>query len=170
MNKNIQVLFLFFLYGRSGSRGFIRCAPQNLNAMNIKLRRLNKAYHVRAENETGQTLDLDANPEIGGEDQGLRPMQAVLASLGGCSSIDVISILEKQQQPLEDLEINIEAEREENVTPALFTKVNVHFEFKGKLDPAKVERAVNLSMDKYCSVAKILEKTAQITHSFEIKE
>ncbi|MEM7551678.1 MAG: OsmC family protein [Bacteroidota bacterium] len=137
--------------------------------MKIKLKRQNDAYHVRAENETGQTLDLDANPELGGEDKGLRPMQAVLAALGGCSTIDVVSILKKQHQPVEDLEINIEAEREQDVTPALFTKIHIHFELQGDLDSSKVERAVDLSMDKYCSVAKIVEKTAEITYSFEIK-
>jgi len=136
--------------------------------MKIEVNRLNEAYHFRAINEDGATLDMDASPEIGGQNLGFRPMQVLLAGLGGCSSIDVISILKKQKQPVLDIRVTIDGERAKNVVPSLFTDIHVHFTLAGDLDEDKVKKAVDLSMDKYCSVAKTLEKTATITHSFSI--
>ncbi|MCL4157996.1 UNVERIFIED_CONTAM: hypothetical protein GTU68_064015 [Idotea baltica] len=95
-------------------------------------------------------------------------MELMLAGIAGCSSIDIGLILTKQKQVLEDLEVKVEAEREKDKTPALFTDIHVHFILKGNIDENKAKRAVELSMDKYCSVGKILEKTANITYSFEI--
>lgn len=137
--------------------------------MKIEVARLNDAYHFRATNEDGASIDMDATPDIGGKNLGLRPMQVLLAGLGGCSSIDVISILQKQKQPLKDIHVTIDGEREKDQTPSLFTDIQVHFTLTGDLDEEKVKRAIELSMDKYCSVAKTLEKTARITHSFTIK-
>jgi putative redox protein len=111
---------------------------------------------------------MDASPEIGGQNLGFRPMQVLLAGLGGCSSIDVISILKKQKQPVLDIRVTIDGERAKNEVPSLFTDIHVHFTLAGDLDEEKVKKAVDLSMDKYCSVAKTLEKTATITHSFSI--
>jgi putative redox protein len=136
--------------------------------MKIEVNRLNEAYHFRAVNEDGATLDMDASPEIGGQNLGFRPMQVLLAGLGGCSSIDVISILKKQKQPVLDIRVTIDGERAKNEVPSLFTDIHVHFTLAGDLDEEKVKKAVDLSMDKYCSVAKTLEKTATITHSFSI--
>lgn len=136
--------------------------------MNVHLKRINQAFHYEVENATGNLISLDGNPAIGGENKGFRPMELMLAGIAGCSSIDVGLILSKQKQVLEGLEVKVEAEREKDKTPALFTDIHVHFILKGNLDPNKAKRAVELSMDKYCSVAKILEKTANITYSFEI--
>jgi hypothetical protein len=88
--------------------------------------------------------------------------------LGGCSAIDLISILRKQREPLNDLKITVTGEREQGVVPALYTEVHAHFKLFGDINPDKAERAVQLSVEKYCSVAKTLEKTAVVTHSFEI--
>jgi putative redox protein len=136
--------------------------------MKIEVNRLNEAYHFRAINEDGAMMDMDASPEIGGQNLGFRPMQVLLAGLGGCSSIDVISILKKQKQPVLDIRVTIDGERAKNEVPSLFTDIHVHFTLAGDLDEDKVKKAVDLSMDKYCSVAKTLEKTATITHSFSI--
>jgi putative redox protein len=95
-------------------------------------------------------------------------MQLLLAAIGGCSTIDIVSILQKQRQPLEDISITVDGEREPNVEPSLFQTIHVHYVLKGDLDEEKVRRAVDLSMQKYCSVAKTLEKTAHITYDFEI--
>jgi putative redox protein len=111
---------------------------------------------------------MDASPNVGGSDSAMRPMQVLLAAMGGCSSIDVISILKKQRQDLKDIKITMTGEREPNVEPSLYTEVHAHFKLYGNLDPDKVEKAISLSVEKYCSVAKTLEKTARITHSFEI--
>ncbi len=136
--------------------------------MKIEINRLNDGFWMEAVNENGNKVHIDASPEIGGTDHGFRPMQMLLAALGGCSSIDIISILKKQKQPLEDLKITVTGEREKDAIPSLFTEAHVHFTFYGKLDEDKVKKAVVLSVEKYCSVAKTLEKTATVTHSFEI--
>ncbi|MBA4053317.1 MAG: osmotically inducible protein OsmC [Marivirga sp.] len=136
--------------------------------MKIELNRLNDAFHMEAVNEQGKTVHIDASPDIGGTNQGMRPMQLLLAAFGGCSSIDIINILKKQKQPLKDLKVTITGEREKDVVPSLYTEVHAHFKFYGELDPEKVQRAVSLGVEKYCSVAKTLEYKAKITHSFEI--
>lgn len=134
----------------------------------IELSRLNDGFHMEAENEQGNTVQMDASPDIGGTNQGMRPMQLLLAAMGGCSSIDVINILKKQKQPLKDIKVTITGEREKDAVPSLYTEVHAHFKLFGNLDPDKAQKAVSLSVDKYCSVAKTLEKTAKVTYSIEI--
>ncbi len=136
--------------------------------MKIELKRIDDAYHMEAVNEEGQTTYMDGSPKIGGHNLAMRPMQMVLSALGGCSSIDIISILRKQRQPLEDLKVSIEADREKDKTPALFTAIRIHFTLKGDLQDSKVKRAVDLSMEKLCSVKLILDKTAKISWSYTI--
>jgi putative redox protein len=136
--------------------------------MKVTLQRINQDYHLEALNDTGQTAQFDGSPDIGGHFQGFRPMQMLLASLGSCSAIDVISILKKQKQELRDLNVDVQAKREEGKVPSLFTDIHLHFELYGPIDQKKAERAVRLSMDKYCSVKLIMEKTATITADFSI--
>ncbi|MFN8334642.1 MAG: OsmC family protein [Cyclobacteriaceae bacterium] len=133
----------------------------------IELKRLNDAFHMEATNEQGSTLHMDASPDIGGSNKGMRPMQIVLAALGGCSVIDVISILKKQKQDLRDIQVTVTGERE-NVAPSPYREANVHFRLYGNLDEDKVRKAVSLSVEKYCSVAESLKPQTTITHSFEI--
>jgi putative redox protein len=134
----------------------------------IEINRLNDAFHFEAANENGNSVQMDASPDIGGTNQGMRPMQMVLAALGGCSAIDVVSILKKQKQDLKDIKITITGEREQGAIPSLFTEVHAHYKLFGNLNHDKAEKAVTLAVEKYCSVAKTLEKTARITYSFEI--
>jgi putative redox protein len=134
----------------------------------IELSRLNDGFHLEARNENENTVHIDASPDIGGTNLGMRPMQLLLAALGGCSSIDVISILKKQKQGLQDIKITVTGEREKGVVPSLYREVHVHFKLYGDLEEDKVKKAVSLSVEKYCSVAKTLEKTARVTHSYEI--
>ncbi len=136
--------------------------------MRIDIHRLDDAFHLQAVNETGNTIETDGAPDIGGGGKGMRPMQVVLAALGSCSAIDVILLLRKQRQELRDIRVSIEAEREKDQTPSLFTDIHVHYQLFGVIDDKTAERAVRLSMEKLCSVAKILEKTAKITWSYEI--
>ena len=136
--------------------------------MKIQIERLNNAVHLRATNEDGATLEMDGSPAVGGENKGFRPMQMLLAAMGGCSTIDIVSILKKQRQPVDDIAITVEGEREPGVEPSLFRDIRVHFTLKGNLDEDKVRKAVELSMEKYCSVAKTLEKTATITYGFSV--
>lgn len=136
--------------------------------MKIELKRINDAYHMKAINDDGNTIDIDGAPKIGGENKGFRPMQLLAAGAGSCSSIDIISILKKQRQTIESFEVVVDAEREEGKVPSLFKNVHLHYKLTGQLDKKKVEKAIYLSLDKYCSVVKILEKTAKITHTYEI--
>lgn len=136
--------------------------------MKIELKRKNDAVHFEAENEAGFKINIDGSPAIGGENKGARPMELLLMGLGGCSGIDIISILKKMKQHVENFSISIDADREQGKEPSLFEKIHVVFQLSGDLDPVKVEKAIQLSMDKYCSVAKTLEKTATISYSFSI--
>lgn len=136
--------------------------------MTIRLHRLDDAFHFVASNDAGNEVHLDVTEEEGGAGQGAGPMQTVIMAFGGCSSIDVISILKKQRQDLKDFDVDITYERAEDQVPSLFTRIHVHYRLTGDLDPAKVRRAIDLSLNTYCSVSKILEKTATITASFSI--
>lgn len=137
--------------------------------MEIKFKRLDNAFHILAINEHGNTIETDGSTEIGGNHKGMRPMQVVLSGLGSCSAIDVIQFLKKMRQPLKDIEITITADREKDKTPSLFTDIHIHYILKGKLDSKKVERAISMSVDKYCSVARVLEHTANITWDYKIE-
>ena len=136
--------------------------------MEVNINRKSGMFHLESFNEDGLTVETDASESIGGTNKGVRPMQMVLMALGSCSAIDVIMILDKQKQSLNDIKINIKAQREENKTPSLFTDIDIHFKLFGEIEPKKAKRAVELSMDKYCSVGQILKKTATINYSFEI--
>ena len=136
--------------------------------MKIEINRLNDGFHLEAVNEQGKGVHIDASPDIGGTNMGMRPMQLLLCGLGSCSAIDIINILKKQRQPLNDIKITVTGEREKDAVPSLFTNAHIHFKLFGELDPEKVQKAVSLAVEKYCSVARTLEKTATITYSFEI--
>ncbi len=134
----------------------------------IEINRIDQDFRMEAVNEKGNAIVMDAGAADGGHDSGMRPMQLLLAAMGGCSAIDLIAILRKQREPLNDLKITVTGEREQGVVPALYTEVHAHFKLFGDINQEKAERAVQLSVEKYCSVAKTLEKTAKVTYSFEI--
>ncbi|WP_372591701.1 OsmC family protein [Guyparkeria sp.] len=124
-----------------------------------------------AEADSGHAIVMDGAPEIGGRNAGARPMEMVLMGLGGCTAIDVMMILGKQRQPVEDCWIELSAERADVKAPKVFTTIHTHYVVVGKgLDPAKVERAVNLSAEKYCSVSAMLRDSVELTHDFEVRE
>lgn len=130
--------------------------------MKINLKRLNDQYHFVAQNETGNEIHLDSSPDIGGENNGMRPMQLLLAAVGGCSAIDVILILKKQKQEITSFDVEIKGEKEQIDTYSLFRNITLIFTIGGNVDYDKAERAIQLSLEKYCSVAKTLEPTAKI--------
>jgi putative redox protein len=115
-----------------------------------------------ATNAAGATGVIDGPADLGGEHAGLRPMETLLAALAGCSSMDVIKILKKQRQHLERLEVEVNAERADAV-PAVFTKIHLRFKAHGAVDLKKLEKAVALSVEKYCSVSKMLQPKVEIT-------
>lgn len=136
--------------------------------MRIVLNRVDDAFHFEAKNEDGNIVHIDGAPAIGGSGEGARPMQLLVMGLGGCSAMDIILILKKQKQVIEDLSIVLEGERHEDRTPATFKKIHVTYNFKGDLSPKKVKRAVDLGITKYCSVTKILEESCEITYDSNI--
>ncbi len=120
------------------------------------------------ESDSGHSVVMDGAPEAGGRNLGIRPMEMLLLGLGGCTAFDVVSILHKSRQKMVDCEVEIEAERAEEI-PKIFTRIHIHFIVSGKgLDENKVAKAVELSADKYCSASRMLEKVAEITHDFEV--
>jgi putative redox protein len=120
------------------------------------------------ESGSGHSVVMDGAPEAGGRDLGIRPLEMMLLGLGGCTAFDVVSILHKSRQQISDCEVEIEAERAETI-PKVFTRIHLHFIVSGRaLDASKVSKAVSLSADKYCSASRMLEKTATITHDFEV--
>jgi putative redox protein len=138
--------------------------------MRIELKRLDDAFHFEAINETGNIAYMDAGEGTGGHNKGVRPMQMLIMGLGGCSAIDVILILKKQRQIIEGFDISIDAERQKDVEPALWETVEIHYKFKGQIDQAKAERAVALSLEKYCSVSKTLEIAgAKVSYKISIE-
>lgn len=136
--------------------------------MRIHIDRLDDAYHFLARNEAGNEVHMDTGVNDGGSGQGAGPMQMLIMALGGCSGIDIVSILKKQRQQLEGFSIDLDYERAQGEVPALFTRIHVHYELSGELDPEKVRRAVALSLETYCSVARIINRTAPITSSFSV--
>lgn len=137
--------------------------------MRIELKQLDDAFHFEAISETGNIALMDAGENIGGSNKGVRPMQMLLMGLGGCSAIDIVMILKKQRQIISDFQITIDGEREENKEPSLWKTIQIHFKLKGEIDKEKAERAVQLSMDKYCSVSKTLEIAgAKITYKVSV--
>ena len=122
------------------------------------------------ESGSGHAVVIDSAPEAGGRDLGARPMEMVLIGLGSCSAIDLLLILQKSRQQVEDCYVEIEAERAD-VIPKVFTKIHMHYVIEGKnLGDKQVQRAVSLAAEKYCSVSAMLEKTAVLTHDYEIIE
>jgi putative redox protein len=123
-----------------------------------------------AESESGHTVVIDGPPSAGGRNIGIRPMELVLLGVGGCTSFDVISILQKSRQDVTACVAEIEAERADEV-PSVFTRIHFHFRVSGrKLKEAQVKRAIDLSAEKYCSASIMLGKAGVvITHSFKIE-
>ncbi|MEP1152080.1 MAG: OsmC family protein [Balneola sp.] len=137
--------------------------------MNITVNWLKKDFHMEAGNEEGGQIRIDGNTKIGGLEGGMSPMQLLLAGIGGCSAIDVISILEKQKQKLTDLVVEVDADRQKlKEGYSEFKTIHLHFKLSGELDEKKVKRALDLSITKYCSVSKALEKGSEISYDFEL--
>ena len=136
--------------------------------MTVNLHRLDNNFLFESTNDEGLTVTTDGSPDIGGQGKGMRPMQLVLAAVGSCSSIDIVLLLKKQRQDLQDLSVSITGERVDT-EPRVFTDIHVHYHLFGALDEKKVERACRLSMEKLCSVSLMLKAGGvNITWDFEI--
>ena len=121
------------------------------------------------ESGSGHAIVLDGAPENGGRNLGIRPMELMLLGLAGCTAFDVVLILQRGRQPVSDCVVEVEAERAP-VDPKVFTKIHLTYTLKGRgLAPEKVERAIQLSKEKYCSASIMLGQVAEITHSWTVE-
>jgi putative redox protein len=135
--------------------------------MNVRLKRVEGVTWL-ASGDSGHGVTIDGAPAIGGQNLGPRPMELVLMGLAGCTAMDVMTTLKKMRQEIVDCEILVEAERAES-PPRVFTQIHLQYRITGRnLKPSAVERAVRLSRETYCSVSKMLEQTANITHDIEL--
>lgn len=122
------------------------------------------------ESGSGHAVVMDGAPDAGGKNLGVRPMEMLLLGLGGCTAFDIVLILKRGRDPVNGCTVDIEAERAES-DPKVFTKIHLVYRLSGNgLSPAKVERAIQLSKEKYCSASAILGATAAITHEFSIAQ
>jgi putative redox protein len=129
---------------------------KNLFMVHVEINRVSHDFGFEGKDAQGHTVKMDSSPESGGHNFGIRPTQMLLMGLGGCSGIDVVSILKKQKQTVHGFRILIDGERETGKEPTLWKKVHITFELKGEIDPEKANRACALSVEKYCSVAATL--------------
>ena len=137
----------------------------------VELNRVHGDYGFEVKDACGQSVKIDNSPEHGGEGFGVRPMQMLLMGLAGCSGMDVISILKKQRQNVVDYKTIVRGEREANVEPSVWKKVELEFIIYGDVDEAKAQRAVELSINKYCSVAETLRRAgAEIKWSVKVEK
>ncbi|MDF2431851.1 MAG: putative redox protein [Mucilaginibacter sp.] len=124
----------------------------------IELSRVKGEFGFEATDENGHIVKMDSSPESGGQNYGVRPMQMLLMGVAGCSAIDVITILKKQRQEVKDYKMVVNGEREKGKEPSLWNGVDIEFHLYGSIDEDKAKKAVELSIDKYCSVAATLAK------------
>jgi putative redox protein len=135
----------------------------------IEVNRVKGDFGFEAKDANGHVVHLDTSDETGGINFGVRPMQTLLMALGGCSGIDVVSILKKQRLTIEAFSMKIQGEREKGKEPSLWESVHIDFELTGTMDKDKADRACALSINKYCSVAETLRRSGtKITWSVNV--
>jgi putative redox protein len=140
-----------------------------MGLVKVHLERQQAAFHFRATNADGFSIDIDDGTAYeDGKGHGVGPMQLLMMAIGGCSGVDVVSILQKGRQEIESFTIDVQGHKPDGVSPSVYDHIEVVFHLTGKVDPAKVQRAVDLSLGKYCSVSRILEKTATIEYRFTV--
>lgn len=136
-------------------------------AMQVQLKRTGN-MKFEATGAAGISAVLDGPKSSGGTEQGLRPMETVLVALASCSAMDIVHILKKQRQELEDLDITVTGERVDKI-PSVFSEIELHYSASGKVDLEKLERAVELSIETYCSVAAMLRNSVKITYRCSVR-
>lgn len=137
--------------------------------MEVEVRNIEGVTFI-GKGESNHWVSLDGPEKFGGSEAGSKPMELVLISLGGCTGMDITSLLNKMRVNYDDFKIKLSAERSEE-QPKIFTKIHIKYIFKGKDIPEdKIEKAVNLSQEKYCSVSAMLREAAEVTYEYEIRE
>lgn len=161
--------FTFDVYLQKLYFKIARFTTSSLKIMKIELTRQNQGVHFQAASETSDIkVQIDGPESIGGEGKGVRPMEMVLMALGSCSVFDLTTILQKQRQQVEDIHVEVEGQRREEI-PNIFTHIHIGFRLKGTIDREKAERAAELAVKKYCSVHDMLAQGGvEITYSLQI--
>jgi|SRR5687768_11287767 len=136
--------------------------------MKITLRRLNNGVLFEAANERGHTVLIEGGRSVGGEDTAPYPTEYLMISQAACTAVDIVELLKKMHQPLEHLEIETEGQRAQDQIPKIFTGIHLHYRLYGNIKKAKAEKAISMSVEKYCTVSKMIDQVATITYSFEI--
>ena len=139
------------------------------NTMKARVKWVEKRTFL-GESGSGHSVVMDGAPDSGGRDLGIRPMETLLLGMGGCTAFDVVHILEKARETVIDCELEIEADRAEE-DPKVFTQIKIRYIVSGKnLSRDKVQRAVDLSAEKYCSASIMLGKAANISHEVVLRD
>ena len=136
--------------------------------MKIHLKRVNNTVRFEATNTRGHKVLIEGSKNIGGEDIAPSPTEYLVMAHAACTAIDIVELLKKMRQKLQHLEIESTSERAQDMVPKLFTHIHLHYIVYGDVDPSKAEKAISMSIDKYCTVSKMIDSIARITHSFEI--
>lgn len=134
----------------------------------VTLNLVNGEFGFAAKDSFGHIVHTDTSADNGGTNSGVRPMQLLLMGLGSCSGIDIVSILKKQKQKIDNFKMHVKGQREKDKVPALWENIHMLFELYGDIDEEKAKRACTLSVDKYCSVAETLRR-AGATITWEVK-
>lgn len=136
--------------------------------MKMHIKRIDDDFLMEAVNDTNNTLLMDGSESIGGHHKGMRPMQLLLAAVGGCSSIDIITILKKQRQNIESFEVEVDSDSIKVDDHSEYQNIAIHFRLKGAIDADKALKAADLSFNKYCSVSMALQPQSHIHYTIEI--
>ena len=134
----------------------------------IRLSRIDDNVNFVATNETNNSILMDGSPSIGGKENGVRPMETLLMGVAGCSAIDIVVILKKMKQEIRDIKVDVEGETIKVADATEYKTIHLHFHLWGEIKEEKLKQAVDMSMTKYCSVSKILEKSAKITSEYTL--
>lgn len=132
--------------------------------MKISIKRSNEDYGMEAVNDTGNTVFMDGSEQIGGQNKGMRPMQLLLTALGGCTSIDVISIFKKQKLKIDNFEVDVDGDSVKEGGHSVYKTICITFKIDGDISIEKAKRAIELSLNTYCSVSKALEYSSEISY------
>ncbi len=139
--------------------------------MSIKVQWRQEGYQFEAENTIGGKIRMDGDGVLQGIEGGIAPFELLLAGVGACSAVDVLMILQKQRQTIKSLVVQVEPEKIKNeIGYSEYKSIHMHYTLVGAIDQAKAEKALKLSVEKYCSVSKALEKASKISYSVEIKD
>ncbi len=136
--------------------------------MKITLKRVNDAVRFEASNDRGHSVIVEGGHSAGGLDEAPYPTELFLMSQAACTAVDIVELLKKMRQPLIHLEIEAEGHRAQDQIPRIFTGIHLHYKIYGQVAEGKAEKAISMSIEKYCTISKMIDQVAKITYSFEI--